>query len=288
MKIVRKLLKNPLSCTGLAMLIFFTVIALFAPLLAPPQFPMEPYKIPRDGFGPVPKPPTENHPFGTASGQYDIYYGIVWGTRTAFKVGFIVTAGATLIGVVLGSIAGYFGGSIEEVIMRIADIFWSFPFLVAAMVLTTVLGRGLDKVMIALVVFGWPLYARLIRGEVLSVKERDYIDAARAIGSRNSRIILKHVLPNTIYPVLIQMSMQIGTMVVTASTLSFFGLGAPQGYADWGQLISFSRDWIMGPTGEPFKYWHTLGIPGLAIVLFVVSWNLVGDTLRDVMDPKLR
>jgi len=288
MKIVRKLLKNPLSCTGLAMLIFFTVIALFAPLLAPPQFPMEPYKIPRDGFGPVPKPPTENHLFGTTSGQYDIYYGIVWGTRTAFKVGFIVTAGATLIGVVLGSIAGYFGGSIEEVIMRIADIFWSFPFLVAAMVLTTVLGRGLDKVMIALVVFGWPLYARLIRGEVLSVKEREYIDAAKAIGSRNSRIILKHVLPNTIYPVLIQMSMQIGTMVVTASTLSFFGLGAPQGYADWGQLISFSRDWIMGPTGEPFKYWYTLGIPGLAIVLFVVSWNLVGDTLRDVMDPKLR
>lgn len=288
MKTVRKLFKNPLSCAGLVMLIFFASVAVFAPLLAPPQFPMEPYKIPRDGFGPVPKPPRENHPFGTASGQYDIYYGVVWGTRTAFKVGFIVTAGATLIGVVLGSIAGYFGGPIEEVIMRIADIFWSFPFLVAAMVLTTVLGRGLDKVMIALVVFGWPLYARLIRGEVLSAKERDYIDAAKAGGSSNTRIILKHILPNTMYPVVIQMSMQIGTMVVTASTLSFFGLGAPQGYADWGQLISFSRDWIMGPGGDPFRYWYTVVIPGLAIVLFVVSWNLVGDTLRDVMDPKLR
>jgi len=288
MKIVRKLLKNPLSCTGLIMLIFFTLVALLAPLLASPEFPMEPYKIPRDGFGPVPEPPRENHLFGTTSGQYDIYYGVVWGTRTAFKVGLIVTVGAALIGVVLGLVAGYYGGPIEEVIMRIADIFYSFPFLIAAMVLTTILGRGLDKVMIALVVFGWPLYTRFIRGEVLSVKEEEYIEAARAGGSSNFRIILKHVLPNTIYPILIQASMQIGTMVVTASTLSFFGLGAPQGYADWGQLISFSRNWIMGPSGDPFKYWYTVAIPGLAIVLFVISWNLVGDAFRDVMDPKLR
>jgi peptide/nickel transport system permease protein len=288
MKIVRKLLRNPLSCIGLILLLFFTLIALFAPLLAPPQFPMEPYKIPRDGFGPVPQPPNKSHPFGTTSGQYDIYYGVVWGTRTAFRVGFIVTAGAALIGVILGSMAGYYGGLVEEIIMRIADIFWSFPFLVATMVLTTVLGRGLDKVMIALVVFGWPLYARLIRGEILSQKEKEYIEAAKAVGSGNYRIILKHILPNTIYPVLIQMSMQIGTMVVTASTLSFFGLGAPEGYADWGQLISFSRNWILGPTGEPFKYWYTITIPGIAIVLFVLSWNLVGDAFRDVMDPKLR
>jgi len=275
MRTVRYLLRNPLSCTGILVLVAFAIIAIFAPLLAPPEFPTEPYKIPRDGFSPVPRPPSEKHIFGTASGQYDIYYGIVWGTRTAFKVGFLTTAGQALIGLFLGSIAGYFGAFIDEVIMRVADIFWSFPFLVAAMVLTTVLGRGLDKVMIALVVFGWPLYARLIRGEILSAREIEYVSAARAIGSSNIRIILKHILPNTIYPVVIQMSMQIGTMVITASTLSFFGLGAPQGYADWGQLISFSRDWIMGSSGNPFQYWHTIIIPGLTIVLFVVSWNLV-------------
>lgn len=131
-------------------------------------------------------------------------------------------------------------------------------------------------------------YARLIRGGVLQVKQEEYVKAARASGVSNAKIIVRHILPNTIFPVLIQASMNMGSIVVTASTLSFLGLGAPEGYADWGQMISFSRSWILGAPGDPLRYWYTVTYPGLAIVLFVLSWNLIGDAFRDIMDPKIQ
>jgi len=192
------------------------------------------------------------------------------------------------IGVILGSVSAYFGGWLDELLMRITDIFLSIPFLVAAMVLTTILGRGLDKVMVALIFFGWMGYARVIRGSILCVKEEVYIKSAKALGVKDYSIIIHHLLPNTIFPVLVQASMNIGSMVITAAALSFLGVGAPLGYADWGQMVSFARNWIIGSPGNAGEYWYAVFFPALFIVLFVLSWNLVGDTLRDIMDPRLR
>jgi peptide/nickel transport system permease protein len=288
MKILIKLLKNPLSAIGMALLVFFIVIAILAPVLAPAPRPHEPYRIPRSGFKMEPKPPSEEHPFGTTEGQYDIYYAMIWGTRTAFHVGLTVTGLTLIIGILVGSIAAMAGGLLDEVMMRCVDIFMAFPFIVAAMVLATILGKGLDKAMIAMVAFGWMGYARLIRGDILAIREKEYCAAAAASGVGRARLLLRHILPYAIFPVLVQASMQVGSMVIWASTLSFLGVGAPEGYADWGQVISFSRNWIIGDLANPFEYWYTLLFPAGALILFVLSWNLVGDALRDILDPRLR
>jgi len=306
-RILRKLFSNVSSLVGIVLLIVFIIIALFAPLIAPPLSD-DPYQVPRMSWDIAPQPPgflmSDNIRdiytvtgieikwnkaiCGTAEGGYDIFYGLIWGTRTAFKIGLITVAIAALIGIFIGSISAYFGGWIDEILMRITDIFLSFPFLVAAMVLTTVLGRGLDKVMIALIVFGWMGYARVIRGNILSAKEETYVMAAKALGVKDGKVIWKHLLPNTIFPVLVQASMNIGSMVITAAALSFLGVGAPVGYADWGQMVSFARNWIIGSPGHAGQYWYTVFYPGIFIVLFVLAWNLVGDTLRDILDPRLR
>lgn len=283
-----KLIKNPLGLIGLVLLVFFVVIGILAPVLAPPAWEHEPYRIPRDGYSSVPKPPSPEHPFGTAEGQYDIYYGIVWGTRTAWTVSLVVVSLSALIGIVTGSIAAFYGGVLDELLMRITDIFYAFPFLVGAMVLTTILGRGLTNVMVALVALGWMGYARLIRGDILQIREADYVQAARAAGANSLRLIWRHILPNAIWPVVVQGTMSMGSIVITAAALSFLGVGAPLGYADWGQLISYARNWILGLYGNPLAYWYVVIYPSIAITLFCLSWNLVGDALRDILDPRLR
>lgn len=288
MEMFTRLIRNPLSLIGLLLLLFFTIIAILAPILAPPQAYRSPYMIPRDGFWITPRSPSDKHPFGTTEGQYDIYYGIIWGTRTAFKIGFLVVGIALAIGITVGSTSAFYGRLIDEVMMRITDIFLAFPFLVAAMVLTTVLGKGLTNMMIALIAFSWMNYARLIRSEILHIKEMDYIAAARAYGAADWRLILRHILPNSIYPVLISASMNTGSMVIWAAALSFLGVGTEPGYADWGQMISFARNWIIGQAGNPFQYWYTVVYPGMAIFLFVLAWNLIGDALRDILDPRMR
>ncbi|HEW92940.1 MAG TPA: ABC transporter permease [Thermotogaceae bacterium] len=282
-KNTKKFFKNPTAVLGLFLLVFFIIIALFAPLIAPPKDPNNPYRIPIATWSLEPKPPSPEHPFGVI-GQRDIFYGVIWGTRTAFRIGLIVAGISAIIGIIMGSLSGYFGGWIDEVLMRITDIFMSLPFLVAAMVLTTVLGKGLDKVMIAMIVFGWMGTARLIRGNILQVKEEQYVLAAKALGVRDSLIILKHVIPNTIFPVIVQVSMRMGSLVITAAALSFLGLGAEPGYADWGTLLSYSRNWLT----QFDKAWFSIVYPGVAMVLFVLAWNLVGDALRDIFDPRLR
>ena len=304
---LRKLFSNATSLIGIILLILFVVIAIFAPIIAPPLSD-DPYQVPRMSWDVNPQPPgfpmsdeiRDIYDFmgkeieydraicGTAEGGYDIFYGLIWGTRTAFKIGIITVLIAAFIGIFIGSISAYFGGWIDEILMRITDIFLSFPFLIAAMVFTTVLGRGLDKVMVALIFFGWMGYARVIRGNILSAKEQTYVMAAKALGVKDGKVIWKHLLPNTIFPVLVQASMNIGSMVITAAALSFLGVGAPVGYADWGQMVSFARNWIIGSPGHAGQYWYTVFYPGIFIVLFVLAWNLVGDTLRDILDPRLR
>lgn len=309
-RIFKSLITNPLAVFGFSLLLFFTIVGLLAPVLAPPANPSKPYAIPRDGFNSVPRPPGAEwkvrqpplpfwweavtgeeewfHVLGTASGQYDIYYGVIWGVRTAFYVGLIVTGAGLLMGLTVGSISAYYGGLIDQILMRITDVFLSFPFLVAALtfsaILTPVLGRGVWPPLVAIICFGWMGYARLIRGDILAVREREFITASRVIGTPDYSILIRHVLPNSIFPTLVVASLRIGTVVVTFAALSFLGVGVEEGYADWGQLISFARAWIT----DLNTYWYTVFFPGVSIVLFVMAWNLVGDALRDAFDPRLR
>lgn len=282
-----RLKKSPLSIAGITIIMFFIILAIIAPILAPPPpGSRDPYMIPRDGYKATPQPPSPEHIFGTLPGQYDLYYGAIWGVRTAFRVGIFVIAAAIAIGLSVGIIAGYYGGVIDEILMRFTDIILAFPGLILAMALVTALGKNLDNVLLALVLVGWPGYARVIRGEVLRVRQEDYIEASRASGCSDIRIIAKHITPNAIYPILIMASLDIGSIVLLAAGLSFLGLGASQGYADWGQMISTSRDYLGARTLT--KYWYIFTIPGTLIFTFTLGWNLLGDAFRDVLDPMLR
>ena len=282
-----RLKQSPLSVVGTSIIIFYVVIALLAPVLAPEQS-RDPYLIPRDRYFPTPQAPSEKHPFGTAEGQYDIYYGVIWGTRTAFRIGLWVVAASLAIGIALGCISGYYGGAIDELMMRFTDIIFAFPGLILAMAFVVALGPGLDNVLLALVLVGWPGYTRVIRGEILRVKQEDYVEAAKAVGCSDLRVIVRHIIPNAVYPILIMATLDIGAIVLSAAALSFLGLGAPIGYADWGQMISYSQNWIFASRANPWMYWYTFIVPGIFIFTFVLGWNLLGDAFRDILDPTLR
>jgi peptide/nickel transport system permease protein len=309
-RLLRGIVTNPLSVAGLIIVTLFIVVAVLAPTLAPKVRPnADPYLIPRDGFKPEPKapgalwerepPPIPGwyrtiigdewvHLMGTTSGQFDIYYGVVWGTRTALFAGIVVTLSTVTIGLIVGSIAAFYGGWIDEILMRLVEIVMAFPFLLAALTLSAILvpkfGRSIWPPTIALIAFGWTRYARVIRGEILSAKERDYVLAARVVGSRDIRLILRHILPNTIYPILVLASFRLGDAVLSFAALSFLGVGTQIGYADWGQIIAFARDWILSLD----THWYIIVFPGVALISFGLGWNLIGDALRDILDPRLR
>ena len=288
-KMLKQLITNPLSLSGILLILFFVAVAVLAPLIAPPPpRARDPYNMPRLGYSAEPKPPSEEARFGTTEGQYDIYYGVVWGTRTAFKAGLIVSAATLLIGVTIGTVAAFYGGLVDEALMRVVEVFQAFPFLLAAITMAAVLqpklGRGIWTPIVALVAFGWTTYARLIRGEILSVREREYVMAARVTGVSDLGIIVRHVIPNAIFPTMVVASMDIGTYVLAFAALSFLGVGVQPGYSDWGQIIAFARNWI--PVLA--DYWFIIVFPGTAITLYVLGWNLLGDAFRDILDPRMR
>ena len=288
-KLLKQLFTNPLSLSGIVLIVFFVIVAILAPVIAPPPpRSRNPYDMPRLGFRAEPQPPSEDAIMGTTEGQYDIFYGIVWGTRTALKAGLVVSAATLLIGVTTGTVAAYYGGIVDEILMRIVEIFQAFPFLLAAITMAAVLqpklGRGIWTPIVALIVFGWTTYARLIRGDILSIKEREYVLAARVTGVSDLRIILRHILPNAFFPTLVVASMNIGTNVLAFAALSFLGVGVQVGYSDWGQIIAFARNWIP-VLGD---YWFIIVFPGAAITLYALGWNLLGDAFRDILDPRMR
>jgi peptide/nickel transport system permease protein len=282
----RRFRANPMSMLGLVILAAFAAVAVLAPVLAHPT-QRDPFMIPHEGYASDPRPPGPGHPLGTTEEQFDLYYGVVWGARTAFKVALVVVASAVAVALVLGSLSGYYGRWIDESVMRLTDIFLAFPGLILAVVIVAVLGQSVRNAIIAIAVVEWPAYTRLLRGEFLRVRDMEYVQAARALGSGDARIIGRHVIPNTLYPMLILASLNMGSIVITFAALSFLGLGAPPGYADWGQLINLSRNWIAGTPGHALEFWYTLAVPGGAIFLFVLGWNLLGDAFRDIFDPRL-
>lgn len=277
---------NPTAFAGFAAILVFVGIAVLAPVLAPcgvVEGHDDCSKMPRTTLNPTPEPPSAEHPLGTLPNGWDIYYGLIWGTRAAFAVSLRVVLVTVLFGVALGAIAGFYGGKVDEVIMRVVDIFLAFPALVLALAFLAVLReQSLDNIMLAIMIVFWPGYTRLIRGEILSIREQTFVEAGRALGASDLRVIFRHVLPNAIYPILIVATLDIGAVVLIAAALGFLGF-LPAGFAEWGGMISLARNWITDP-----NYWYTFTFPGLIILAFVLGWNLLGDAFRDILDPRLR
>jgi len=272
--ILRELLRSPLVIFGLAVVLAVVFMAIFAPQIAP-------YSPSQINFSAVTAPPSSSHLMGTDDVGRDILSRIIFGSRIDLLIGFLTICGAILIGLPLGAIAAYRGGWIDEIIMRVTDMFLAFPPLILAMALAAALGPGLIHAMEAMLITWWPWYTRLIRGQVLSLKENTYVEAARALGANDLRIVLRHVLPNSLSPIIVQGTMDIGNAILTAASLSFIGLGAQPPQPEWGAMITVGRNYIQ-------QYWWMATFPGLAILLTVMGFNLFGDGLRDSLDPRLR
>jgi peptide/nickel transport system permease protein len=222
------------------------------------------------------------HALGTTTSGEDVLTGVILGARISVRIGVIVVFVATLIGSILGALAGYFGGPLDELVMRITDVFLSIPGLILALAVAAALGHSLDNVMYALIIVYWPPYTRLVRGQALSVRENLYIEASRATGASEMRVVTRHVLPNAISPILVQSSLDAGSVVLVAAGLSFLGIGAQPGTPEWGLMVS------TGFTFFPYPNWWQVTFSGLMIFLFVLGFNLLGDGVRDILDPRLR
>lgn len=224
-------------------------------------------------------PPSLAHPFGTDTLGRDVLSRVIYGTLISLQVGIIAVSISVVIGVTMGLIAGYFGGRTDDVIMRIVDVLLAFPGIILAIAVTGILGPSIRNVVIALAIQGWVTYTRLIRGEVLSVRERDYVKAAKSIGASDRQIILGDILPNTIYPVIVQATLGIGGFIIAEAGLSFLGLGPQPPTASWGLMLATGRSYVQT------AWWLSL-CPGIAIFITVMGFNLFGDVLRDVLDPR--
>jgi peptide/nickel transport system permease protein len=288
---------RPGLLSGIVIVLGFVAVALAAPLIAPAEGE-NPYTMPRAAYSFNPEPPRPGHPLGTTESSFDVFYGLVWGTHIALRVGVSVTVGRIIIGVVLGLVSGYYGGLLDAVIMRITDAFMAFPVVPATLVLLVLLaptrlgsigsGSGVNFVVVlSLVLFGWMQYARLVRGNVLVERAKQYVEAAVATGARGSHIIRRHILPNVPQGVFVLVASDVGAMVVLTAVFTFLGLSGSSGLADWGWLLYTSRNWIIGTPSNAFQYWYTYLPPIAAILLFSAGWNLVGDGLRDVLDPRV-
>lgn len=300
LRVLKGALYKPGLAVGSLIVLAFVVIAMAAPLIVPPEGE-SPYLLPKDGSGLLPKPPRPGHPLGTMASQYDVFYGLVWGTRVAFRISLFITLGRALIGLLLGLISGYYGRLLDVIIMRITDAFMAFPIVAVAMVVMIVF-KGMQHtyrrviapdeiaphIVLTLVLFGWMPYARLMRGNILAERNKEYVQAALSVGAPNRRILFRHLLPNVTRGLFVLIASDIGAMVAMMAVFAFIGLTDAVGVADWGQMLSFSRDWIIGTPSNAFEYWYTYLPPSLAIVLFSGGWNLIGDGLRDALDPKMR
>ncbi|OPY31976.1 MAG: D-ala-D-ala transporter subunit [Methanomassiliicoccales archaeon PtaU1.Bin124] len=298
---MKLLSKSFLAMLGLIIVITMVIIALLAPLLAPPPPEWRDTSIVPKYFNQGISPPgstyfdpvhnrTVDFILGSGEDGSDIYYGVIWGAQTSIRLALVVVLSAVVMGIIVGAVAGYYGGKIDELMMRVTDVFLSIPGLVLAMAVIAVLKPTIDNIMISLVIVWWPSYARLIRGQVMTIKENTYVEAARAIGAKKNRILFRHIIPNAISPMLVSATMDIGSIVLTTAGLSYIGFGPP-GVAEWGRMANEGAGYIVGfisYQGVSYNPYWIIFFPGMMIFLFVMGFNLLGDGLRDILDPRLR
>jgi peptide/nickel transport system permease protein len=279
----------------------FIALAVLAPHLAPPTDPANPsdFKIIGRKTDRIPHPPSEQAPLGTASGQIDVFYSVVWGTRAALRFGLIVAGSAATIGVLVGAVSGYAGGRGSAITLRITDAFLAFPVLAGVwlfqLVMLPLLGAdptpvmaflaesNITPVMVALIAFSWMPYARLINTGITRLKTAEFVLASQSLGAGRRRLIFRHLLPNSISPAIVLLARDIGGMVILEAAFVFIGLssGGP-----WAEMLVNNRNWIIGIAGNPLTYWWVYLPPTIALILFGIGWNLLGDGLNDALNPR--
>jgi peptide/nickel transport system permease protein len=269
---VRSILGNRMAMLGIGIIIFWAIVAIFAKQISP-FTPIE------QAIGKRLNPPSAENFFGTDELGRDIFSRVVYGARLSLPVGLVVIVFAMIVGSFLGATAGYLGGVYDLVVMRLVDITLSFPSIVLALAIATVLGPSLMNAVIAMILVWWPAFARLMRGQVLSVKHDEYVTAAQVVGASNSRILFRHILPNCFAPILVKASLDAGNVILTIAALSFIGLGAVPPTPEWGAMVSAGR--------YKFYDWWMTTFPGLAIMTVVLGFNVVGDGVRDAFDPHM-
>ena len=274
-RLTRLARRSPLATAGVVLVIVFTLFALFAPIIAP-QSPSE-IRLETRLSG-----PSRAHWFGTDELGRDILSRVIYGARISMVVGAGVVSGSLLLGLIVGSIAGYYGGRLDRFVnIIVMNAFLSFPGFLLAIAFVAFLGPGITNLIIALVIGGWVGYARLVRAQVLAVREREFVEAARALGASDVRVIVRHILPNIIQPVIVQAAIGMAGAVLAEATMSFLGLGVPPPAASWGSMLNDGRSHL-------FDAPHLVIFPAVAVMLAVLSFNFIGDALRDYLDPRSR
>lgn len=302
MRRVRHLLTHPQIALACGIIGLYVLAAILAPVLAPQQDPENPsaFRVVGKYYNPIPRPPSESALLGTTPGQNDVYHTLVWGTRSALRFGLIVALSAAAIGTLVGAISGFSGGLVSGLILRIADAFLAFPPIAGVWLLMQVMNPSafdgptpiqqafidlkLQPVMLTLILFSWMPYARLIQAGIVQLRRTEYVEAARALGMRNSRIIRKHLLPNVIPAAIVLAARDVGAMVILESAFTYVGLG---GSTEWGIMLVQSRDYVIGSGGNPFAYWWVFVPVTLALILFGIGWNLLGDGLNAALNPRI-
>ncbi len=271
---LRLLLRSPLIMAGVMIVLALLLASIFAPWIATHEPDARDWRNQLSA-------PSAAHFFGTDANGADVFSKVIFGARTTVQLGIVIVALAGILGVSLGVTASYYGKLADVLIMRAADVFLSIPGLVLAMAVIVLLGSGLQNVMLAIVLVRWPAYARLARAQALSIQEEQFVEAVRSLGGNGFRIIRKHILPNAIAPLIVYATLDMGTIILLAAGLSFIGLGAGPGAAEWGRMVAEGRAYF-------FQQPWLVTFPGLAIFVSVLGFNLLGDGIRDALDPKLR
>lgn len=270
---LKRFRRSPTAVVGLAIVLLLVLGAVVGPALTP----YDPYDA---ALSQALRPPGGGFVLGTDDLGRDLLTRILYGSRLALGVAVMVLAIAVTTGVVVGSVAGFLGGWVDEIVMRVTDMFLAFPPLVLALAVAAALGPSLVNAMIAMAIVWWPWYARVVRGQVITVKNEDYVTAARSLGAREIMVLLRHVLPNCLLPIIVQCTLDLGTTMLTAASLGFVGLGAQPPQPDWGLMVATGRQYML-------SYWWVPTFPGAAIFISVMGFNLLGDGLRDLLDVQL-
>lgn len=271
---IKRIFRSKTATAGLVILLLIVLCSIFADKIAPYHFDDQDLQ---NTFA----PPSANHLMGTDNYGRDIFSRVLFGSRISLRIGFISVSIGLLSGGFIGAIAGFYGKTIDNILMRFIDVLMAIPSLLLAIAISASLGPGLTNAMIAVGIGSIPTFARVVRAQVLTIKDEEFIEAARLIGSSDFRIIIKHILPNSLAPIIVQATLGVATSILSAASLSFIGLGVPPPTPEWGAMLSSGRQFIR-------DHWHIVTFPGITIMITILAINMFGDGLRDALDPKLK